>query len=1192
MKRFFFWLIRPWVRSLLGLSLLSLFVWFEGPLLVYNGKALFSLAGVRWACIGLLFLGWIVCFSRAVITIKFADSRSAKGNATDHPIQSQPECKALDPATSILSKRMKDVKDALKKAGRVSGRSTRLPWYLVIGAPGAGKTTALLQSGLKFPLPKTQAGTAVGGAGECDDVCQCDWRLTDDAVFLDTPGRYATHDNDREADRLAWGGFLRMIRKYRRRRPINGVIVVLNVTDLLKNSDSALHIQALAIRQRIKELHEQLGIRFPVYVVLTKCDLLTGFSEFFDNLGREERNQVWGVTFPLTDSDQITLTADRVLSQFPDEFHRLEKQLQCRILDRMQQEHDVQRRALIYHFPQQFAAVADVLHHFLMRAFESSRYEVNAMLRGVYFTSATQQGKPIDFVMGRLSERFSLKQKMAMPSVAGLKNASRSYFVTRLLRDIVIAEAELASGNLRFERHRHRLHWWVLAVIGLVLVVGSAGLIASYLSNQSEVREVSQRSAELETRAQAIFSQDGLVTILPFLNAAHDLSGCEADRDKHAPFLTRLGLFQREKLDANVLQLYRRLRNDMLLPHIVGRMEAELRQGSANNADYLFETLRAYLMLDDRARFDAESVLAWIEVDLGRNPPAIDSELRHVLSHQVAELLRQPDALHTKARLDDGLIERARLILAGIPLKHRIYRRLTQELARSDLPAFNIAAAGGRDAHQVFTRKSGQSLSQGVAGMYTRAGYKQWMAQVDSSITDMLKESWVLNRSKRLAGTDDWQQTKMALQHLYFDDYIQQWEGMLADVTIVPIVSLDHAARITTVLSATDSPLRKLLQEAARQTTLGDLKPIKIIPDFIPHAAKEKFEAAKQKLASILVMNPDDVLQRDAKSMNPVDAHFDALHQLVGVPGTAAASPLDQVLGKMKDATVYFNAARSATESGISVPASDVLNNLTREAIGKPGPLAAILQDIDKSGAVLALGSERARLNALWAGSVLPFCRRAIANRYPLVRSATLEITLDDFGQFFGPAGMMDDFFQKNLRPYVDMSGVKWRWRFANHVPPGMPQKTLDEFQRAAIIRERFFHTDEKQVSMHFDLNPISMDTHFAKVLFEIEGQTLTYEQNAPSRPTSFQIPSAIGSSVTRLATFPSNGNPEMQTKGPWAWFRMTDLGILEASAQGERFKLRFDLGGKKMVFDLTASSVNNPFKRDIWEQFNCLDRL
>ena len=107
----------------------------------------------------------------------------------------------------------------------------QLPWYMIIGAPGAGKTTALLNAGLEFPLEAALGRGSVQGVG---GTRNCDWWFTDRAVLIDTAGRYTTHESDRIADRQAWGAFLELLRNSRPRRPLNGVLVAVSVSDLLE----------------------------------------------------------------------------------------------------------------------------------------------------------------------------------------------------------------------------------------------------------------------------------------------------------------------------------------------------------------------------------------------------------------------------------------------------------------------------------------------------------------------------------------------------------------------------------------------------------------------------------------------------------------------------------------------------------------------------------------------------------------------------------------------------------------------------------------------------------------------------------------------------------------------------------------------------------------------------------------------
>ena len=146
-------------------------------------------------------------------------------------------------------------------------------------------------------------------------------------------------------------------------------MVVVSAADLLQQTDAQRAAHAASVRERLSELNKQLGMRFPVYVVVTKSDMLSGFSEFFDDLGRDEREQVWGVTFPHSPKTTRKLRTGATAPAFPGEFRLLHRQLQDRVLQRMQQETDVRRRALIYSFPQQFAGIEGSLQRFLDDAF-------------------------------------------------------------------------------------------------------------------------------------------------------------------------------------------------------------------------------------------------------------------------------------------------------------------------------------------------------------------------------------------------------------------------------------------------------------------------------------------------------------------------------------------------------------------------------------------------------------------------------------------------------------------------------------------------------------------------------------------------------------------------------------------------------------------------------------------------------
>ena len=131
----------------------------------------------------------------------------------------------------------------------------------------------------------------------------CEWWFAEGAVLIDTAGRYTSQDSDAAIDAAALETFLALLRKSRPRQPLNGVLLTINIEDLLRPSPADRKEHALKLRTRLQELQSRLGVRPPVYVLLTKCDLIAGFHESFGAFNHEEREQVWGFSFPYDAND-------------------------------------------------------------------------------------------------------------------------------------------------------------------------------------------------------------------------------------------------------------------------------------------------------------------------------------------------------------------------------------------------------------------------------------------------------------------------------------------------------------------------------------------------------------------------------------------------------------------------------------------------------------------------------------------------------------------------------------------------------------------------------------------------------------------------------------------------------------------------------------------------------------------------
>ena len=354
-----------WLWILLGCVLLGGLIWWMGELLAFGDWRPFATDQAK--LIGVLVLALLWGFSNLVGQLRARRRNSGLVAGLVAPaVLPDP----ADAELAELARRFTAALDQLRKR-RLGAKGSRrwlyeLPWYVMIGPPGSGKTTALAQSGLRFPLGQTRDLRGIGGTRYCD------WFFTDEAVLIDTAGRYTSQDSDRATDAKAWQGFLALLRKQRPRQPLNGVLVALAITDLTPGDGRGRLDHAATVRARLAELESSLGVRLPVYVILTKADLIAGFSEFFGELGERDRAQVWGVTLPYRPGPPD-------LAAVEAGFAGLVERLDQILPERLAAERDLDRRAAIFGFPARVGSLRPELVRFVEEAFGGSGFEAQAV---------------------------------------------------------------------------------------------------------------------------------------------------------------------------------------------------------------------------------------------------------------------------------------------------------------------------------------------------------------------------------------------------------------------------------------------------------------------------------------------------------------------------------------------------------------------------------------------------------------------------------------------------------------------------------------------------------------------------------------------------------------------------------------------------------------------------------------------
>lgn len=412
-----------------------------------------------------------------------------------------------------------------------------LPWYMVIGESATGKTTAIRNARLSSPFTQTSKTQGVSGTRNCD------WWFFDHAIILDTAGRYAMPVEE-EKDREEWYRFLNLLTKYRKKEPINGLIVTVSVENLRTRSVDDLRKDGFQLRKRLDELMKKLGVRFPVYVLITKSDLIEGMIPFFDTIPESSWEQAFGKVNLKAGEESGASFFDSAFGELVEEI----KELRLELAKNLPPEKASKGLLL---FPEEFERLYQPLQVFLGSLFQETPYQEQPLFRGFYFTSGRQEGQPFSHFLSALG--FGDRSK-SLPS--GDKSCFLHDFFTRILlqdREL-LAPTRRALYWKRLTQNLGLATWILIALLALGL------LTFSFVQNLGTIRSAAK---ELPTKIRV---SNDIVTNIQELDKYQQVLERLHERNS-SWWIPRMGLKQSLVLERKLsLQFVKLFREKVLWP--------------------------------------------------------------------------------------------------------------------------------------------------------------------------------------------------------------------------------------------------------------------------------------------------------------------------------------------------------------------------------------------------------------------------------------------------------------------------------------------------------------------------------------------------------------------------------------------------------------------------------------------------
>ncbi|AYA40071.1 type VI secretion system membrane subunit TssM [Xenorhabdus nematophila] len=1172
--------------SFLGITIISVIIWFLGPIISVGNIVPLKSMTIRIITIIFLLIIWILTKLAPRLYRLWLNKKLENQLKIDRDGKTETK---KNEQYLVLEKRFSDAAMLLKKAyfsGWFNKNKPRwtnvfsrqyiyqLPWYLVIGAPNSGKTTALANSGLHFSLADYLGKPVFYNKHVKDDF---NWWFTNHTVFLDTAGRYTTQNSSHHQDTREWKKFIQLLKKYRARQPINGIIMTISVEDLLNPSAEARDKQAYTLSERLSELHEQLKIQIPIYLLITKSDLLKGFTAYFSHFDKISREQIWGFNFPWENKQRYNLN-----EIFEQQYNELQLRLNAELPYILLNGHHSRQCAESYLFPQEVASLRTRLAQYLDIIFTRSGFGRPGYPRGLYFTSGTQEGKPFDNVMAHFNLKFKLPTDNDSHSmswrneneISSSPPASQAYFLKSLLGNI-FHEAGIASYN-RWWIYRKRLLDGIgyLSLIAILVFVSNL-FLTSYTNNKNYLTEVQAKIPLLIQQGDELKKSAGdIYALLPFLNNLAHLDKSLNFSLDNPPLSYRMGLYSGEQISGASQSLYRKALQTLLLPQVVKLITHQLYHDNGDDIEGTYNTLKAYQMLYQPEYYEGKFLHNWVmqylKGDLGTD--ITQKQLQQINQH-LSQLLDNQVVTSPFIR-DNNLIKQKQALISKIPPVKRAYHYLKNKLLNDpDLAPVNLDSLAGPQAELVFSNINGTAFTDSIPGMFTPAGYQKGINKnLNTFLTTLYsQDSWVLGPYVRKLTINE---IRSFVKQLYINDYISQWDQFLLNIRLNNIDNLEQRMRTARLLSSSDSPLRTLLINTSKNVILNNgilNKNSAAAKQFIP----------KQILSDNQQNTPEQELEK----------HF---AQMTALAKTTKGKnnqniPFDETLKNIGDLYQYLTGVQNAIRTGMPFPPNNIITQLQTTSELLPMPFNSIIASLAVGASSDTQLSDVKNVAKHLSAEVGVFCHQAIANRYPLTPKARTDIKPDDMARMFTPeTGLMDMFFQKNLAKNVDTTTQKWQFMPGIDGQPILEGETLlKPFQQALIISHALFSGGTPTPSFHVMVYPISMDNNILNMILDIDGQKLQYS-HGPKRSQLISWPGSGKTNQVNIQLNLSDGTTaSLSTSGFWALNRLLDHaqqlyhnGDTDDSAYADETGLKaiFNIRGHTVSLGFTPSSVFSPF--------------
>ncbi|PSV08712.1 type VI secretion system membrane subunit TssM [Photobacterium kishitanii] len=1145
--------------------LINVAIWWAGPWLdIYGQQPLATV--ISRVVLSIIFS--LCCFTVWGVMQWRSLQRINKDKAREDRLLEDP-IKRLEERQQVeLNQIMGELKQNLNKRNYLYC----LPWYLVLGLENAGKTSLINRSSQNFAFSSVMRASGK----KSENPYSFDWWIGDDAVLIDPDGELLTQrqneeSNDGELERRLWLNFVNWLEKTRSQRPLNGVVIALDIEHLASSTVAERRAYANLLRARLRELMEILSTRMPVYIALTKLDLLHGFEPYFRSYTQSQREEVMGFTFSLDTVKDF----DHWLAEFDHDYTQFIERINDSLPLALRHAVDTEDRTAIYSFSRQVAGLHDVLKQLLKDAFACDQFSTPALIRGIYFMSVYQQGVPTNAFVDAASRRYGLSN--TINSAQHSKN-STTFFVKRLFNEIIYPEAGIASDSLRVIRHKTKvLSMSVLAcsIASVLLIGGWQRYYSLNIAHENAVLDQVNQFKEEYSNAKLMRSEQELLAPLNSIRQATLEFGVFQDQPK---YVSDMGLYQGHKIGPKVEETYLGLLQFRFLPALMKQLAADIK--NANSEQQELSALRVFRMLTDRSGRQDDVVRRYFEQvwqqafpNDAKTQEQLLAHLNYSLAHTDLQGLRNHGNKNAISIMSpyDNLIEDTQQDLSSLDLADRVYDNLKRTAEQTLGAPLNIKKAVGPVFEVVF----GQRIQDGalnIPQLLTIKGFNNYFLPKIESLSDIaLADSWVLGESTVAKfSAEDKQVLRQKIRNFYVDDYVNTWQLALNNIEIKYFSDINEAIIVLGNIVGHKQPIERFIKTVDINTQLFPKLPEN------DKARLALMTSPQYKVASMIATPFTDI-----DSILDDNGNQPAYLQEV----MALVQQLYHYMKAIQDAPDKGKAALEATKNRLALKGNDPISALQQIATNLPKPLDSLVKEIAEESWYVVKQEAIKYVEVRWQRDVYKEYQEKLISRYPFNSSASKDVSLKDFETFFAPDGTLESFYNNDLKLFID-DNISMGTNSSNALSL-LRSDVLKQFANAEKIQQAFFNR-KGILDVEFTLEPINLSANQRRSVINVDGQYVEYSHGS-RRPIELVWPNTLReTAVSKLSLVPVSKNlsPRAITiQGPWAFFRLLERGQVVGASETS-VDYRFTIDGGDVVYRLNTEEDANPFTSSLFRNF------